>query len=292
MIQEIGKIQASSGENLLRMWITYVDFFRRPVLHHSHIQFEISLILKGTGEYHVGDMAYPMEPGDMFVFTSREAHYITQARQTDLVLLNLQFEPRYLFGSSKDSLSESNILLCFSHSPRFQNRIPAENTGALPALFQQIRQELETPKAEANLMVKSLLNLFLIRLIREHHFTDDIFSVTRQHMHAIRNALEYIEDNISAPLSLSAIAQTARMSPNYFSTVFKRFVGISLWDYITGKRIELAVRLLLDENTRHTVLDIALQCGFNSTASFNKAFRNQTGITPSEYRSKADGFMI
>jgi len=292
VIQEIGHIQASSGENLLRMWITYVDFFRRPVLHHSHIQFEISLVLEGTGEYHVGEAAYPMMPGDMFVFTSRESHYITQACQTDLVLLNLQFEPRYLFGSTKDSLSEANILLCFSHSPQFQNRIPANTTGSLPSLFLQIRQELEGQKPEANLMVKSLLNLLLIQLIREHHFTDQSFSVTRQHIHAIRNALEYIEDNIAAPLSLSAIAAAARMSPNYFSTVFKRFVGIALWDYITGKRIEMAVKLLLDEKTRHNVLDIALQCGFNSTASFNKAFRKQTGLTPSEYRSKADGFMI
>ena len=76
------------------------------------------------------------------------------------------------------------------------------------------------------------------------------------------------------------------MSPNYLSAVFKRIVGISLWDYILSKRIGYALELLsLPE--RENILETALKCGFNNTANFNKFFKKQVGTTPSQYRSKS-----
>ena len=60
---------------------------------------------------------------------------------------------------------------------------------------------------------------------------------------------------------------------------------MTLWDYISAKRINKAAQLLATETKTMNILDIATQCGYNSTANFNKAFKKITGMTPSEYRS-------
>ena len=50
----------------------------------------------------------------------------------------------------------------------------------------------------------------------------------------------------------------------------------------------MAINLLLSDNSTDNMLDIAVKCGFNNTANFNKTFKNITGITPSEYRLSGD----
>ena len=71
------------------------------------------------------------------------------------------------------------------------------------------------------------------------------------------------------------------MAETYFSSVFKKFNGISPWEYITIKRVEKAVDLI--KNTNLTKLDIAEKCGFSSSSNFYKMFSKITGKTPSEY---------
>ena len=62
---------------------------------------------------------------------------------------------------------------------------------------------------------------------------------------------------------------------------FKKFNGISPWEYITIKRVENAVELI--KNTNMTKLEIAEKCGFSSSSNFYKAFFNITGKKPSDY---------
>ena len=74
------------------------------------------------------------------------------------------------------------------------------------------------------------------------------------------------------------------MSKTYFCTIFKKLNGISPWDYITIKRVEKSVEIL--KTSQDTVLEIALKCGFNNTANFNRAFKKVTGKVPGDYKLK------
>ena len=88
----------------------------------------------------------------------------------------------------------------------------------------------------------------------------------------------------AASILLDEIALNANMSRTYFCTVFKKLNGLSPWEYIGLKRIQMAKKLL--ENTRKSILEISLECGFNNISHFNRAFKGVTGRKPSEYRSK------
>ncbi len=291
MQTEIGTVRASDGTQLLHMWQVQVPRGDRPLRRHSHLSFEITRVTQGGGIYTVGDRQFPMEEGDMFVFASNEVHCITGVGAEGLTIVNLHFEPRYIWGNSTDSFSEQNINFCFAHDPLFLPRIPQTDNAALRRLHTEIEREFSEERAEYTLAVKSYLNLLLCELIRAYHYAKDDAYIQRRMLHAIRRVITYIDTAPANPMTLEQLAEMAGMTPNYFSSLFHKTLGIALWDYIAARRIDLATRMLRGKNgtdddsvKKLRIIDIAETCGFNSTASFNKVFKKVTGMTPREYR--------
>ena len=98
----------------------------------------------------------------------------------------------------------------------------------------------------------------------------------------IAKIFEFVEENYKGDCSLSALATHSGYHYVYLSRCFKECVGISFVEYVLAYRINEAKRLLLETNL--SVLNIAYESGFNSLRSFNRAFKQQSGITPTEYR--------
>ncbi len=85
-------------------------------------------------------------------------------------------------------------------------------------------------------------------------------------------------------ITLAELAQTLQVHPSNLSQVINRFEGKNFYDYINYKRIEEFKRIVaLPENQRFTLLALAHDCGFNSKTSFNRNFKNATGLSPSKY---------
>ena len=134
-------------------------------------------------------------------------------------------------------------------------------------------------------MVKVKVLTILVTLGRNFNFSipQKALSQSRsQHLLQLDKALAYIDDNISSDIDLNTIAKTAHMSRSYFSTIFKEMNGLTPWEYIINKRVELAAHYLT--STDFSILDIACKCGFNNTANFNHAFKKVTRKSPSDFR--------
>jgi AraC-like DNA-binding protein len=84
-------------------------------------------------------------------------------------------------------------------------------------------------------------------------------------------------------LTLRALAQHLRENPHYLSQVINQDFGVSFYDLINRERVESA-KAALAAFPDKTVLEIALDAGFNSKSTFNTAFRQHAGTTPSEFR--------
>jgi AraC-like DNA-binding protein len=183
----------------------------------------------------------------------------------------------------QDSLGQIHQNFCFAHAKSFNNRISAEFCGVIRELFLQIRQEILDKQPEYPVSVRALLCMIAVRLIRSFGYAAEQAEGLPQ-LAGILLAMAYIDEHLTEQVTLQQIASVAGVSPNYFSTLFKRLCHVSLWDYITAKRIEKAIGLIRSESDM-TMLEIASCCGFNNTANFNKAFRKQTGMTPTCFRN-------
>lgn len=84
-------------------------------------------------------------------------------------------------------------------------------------------------------------------------------------------------------LTLRSLCQQIRENPHYVSQVINQDFGACFYDLINRHRVDTAKEALATSPDK-TVLEIALECGFNSKSTFNTAFRQHAGTTPSEYR--------
>ena len=89
---------------------------------------------------------------------------------------------------------------------------------------------------------------------------------------------------LTPELTLSMVAELLNVHPNTVSEVINRAEQKNFFDFINTMRVEeFKVRVVNPENQHYTLLSIAHDCGFNSKASFNRNFKNITGISPTEY---------
>lgn len=100
----------------------------------------------------------------------------------------------------------------------------------------------------------------------------------------IKNAINYIHDNISSALNVSQVANHVGFSTSYFHRIFMETVGITPKKYIIKMQFEKAKRLLA--TTQYSITDISELCGFDNLVYFDYLFKKQIGKTPGEYRKQ------
>lgn len=102
-------------------------------------------------------------------------------------------------------------------------------------------------------------------------YSDNVFS-----------ACDFIDKNFQTHITLSDIATKVHLSPSFFHTVFKSATGITPSEYLLNTRLQNAKNMLLNSN--HSLVDIAIACGFESQAYFCYVFKKHIGSTPKKYR--------
>ena len=89
---------------------------------------------------------------------------------------------------------------------------------------------------------------------------------------------------------MQQLAQAAGMSEGHFCRVFKQYTLKTPVQFINGVRLSHALELLTATNLR--VLDIAMDCGFNSMSYFIEVFRTEYDATPLQYRKKLEEIKV
>lgn len=100
--------------------------------------------------------------------------------------------------------------------------------------------------------------------------------------HALKRVVDYIEGHLEEELSLTTLAEVGGFNASYLSRLFKQVKKETISDFVLHRRMELAKSLLADSNEK--IQDIAAKTGYLSPHSFTRAFRNECGISPTEYR--------
>jgi AraC-like DNA-binding protein len=101
---------------------------------------------------------------------------------------------------------------------------------------------------------------------------------------AIEETITYIQENLTADLSLESLASKAGFSPVHYHNIFKASTGRTIREYVEEQRIKKAANLLI--TTDHTLSEIAYECGFSSQSYFSYAFKRKMNKTPRKYATE------
>lgn len=152
-------------------------------------------------------------------------------------------------------------------------------------LAQQFLAELETPGLASELHAESLTLQLAIHLLR--HYSTAGTPLQQQPgklpRYKLQRAIEYINGNLAADLTLDGIASAVSMSPYHFAHLFKETTGDSPHQYVIRLRVEHAKSLL--RATELPITEVAHQVGYANAGHFSSAFHRCIGFTPTQYRS-------
>lgn len=106
----------------------------------------------------------------------------------------------------------------------------------------------------------------------------------------INKVVAYINNHLDETLDLKTLSNEAALSDFHFHRIFKALKGEAIGGYITRLRLEATARLL--RYTALTIEEIAFNIGYETLASLSKAFKKQYGISPTEYRTNKDTYIM
>ena len=101
----------------------------------------------------------------------------------------------------------------------------------------------------------------------------------------VLDAINYIQLNLGNSISINELAKNANQNRDYFSREFLKHTGQRPLSYIHEKRIERAQYLIV--TTNKTLLDIAIETGFNNLPHLTKIFKKYLKTTPGAYRKQS-----
>ncbi len=110
------------------------------------------------------------------------------------------------------------------------------------------------------------------------------------HLHRAQVALarRHLREHLAEALTLEAVARAAAASPSHFARLYRAFTGETPFRTLTRYRLEAAARRLA-EHPLEPVSTVALETGWATPSSLDKAFRAAFGCTPTRYRQRPPG---
>ncbi|WP_425235081.1 helix-turn-helix domain-containing protein [Ulvibacterium sp.] len=108
---------------------------------------------------------------------------------------------------------------------------------------------------------------------------------SKQIQQALLELIKTTKPYLEKELTLYNLAERLKVQPNHLSQVINSLEGKNFFDFINMYRVEAAKeKIRLGDYQNLTLLGIAFESGFNSKASFNRAFKKFTGQTPTDYK--------
>ena len=243
-------------------------FYQRP---HGINQVIFVYCPTGKGYIHLlGAAKVELNAGDLLIIPRNVPHFCSPDLQ----------DPWSIYWFHLDGSYADEIVQAFRAE---QNGVPRTVQVGFSeehhTIFKKIADTLSRGFTIKNLHYANLsFWYYLSTFLTPEHFLDeqnDDLSLTEQ-------AIQFMQQNLSASLSLEQIAQSVYRSTSFFSKKFKEDTGYAPIEYYNQLRIQKACQLLRFSTLR--IGEIAAQLGIYDSFYFSRLFKQQTGMSPSEYR--------
>ncbi len=250
-------------------------------MNHCHPYFELYYLESGRCRFFIGERMLDIRGGDVLLLPPGTLHFARYlfgpCRRFDLF-----FRRGDLNGEIRDAFPEGSAF--FSRWRLMQ--IPDLYRDPLNALFERMLGEEKIADARTPLMMRCRLWETLLLLSRDARTADAIPGDIHTSDRAIVRAAVFMREHLGDSLTAGDIAAAAGFSPNYLSRKFRQATGMGVREYLIFVRLEQAARELVE--TRASVTDIALRCGFSDGNYFKDCFKKRYGVSPRAFRDRRE----
>ena len=278
-------IQHGSKEYPFHFYYDNLELFDFHCIEwHWHTEFEFVYVETGTVYFGISDKQFALSEGQGVFINSKILHrYFSQEKA---IVPNFVLMPVFL--APQDSLIYQKYVLPIMSSP-MDYQIFSQD---IPWQAQALSLMREMMAAQENASDVELVNSYLIQKIWhilyqntdvEHMGKKENYSASSQAR--LQLMMQYIHQKFAYNISLSDIADQAKVSKSTALNLFQRYLGISPVTYLVNYRLQEAAKLLASTEKKVTV--ISKDTGFDSVDYFCKAFKKYYKLTPTEYRKKA-----
>lgn len=258
----------------------------------SRSEIELVRILSGSGVCLCDKTEFDAQPADLFVFPGHAAHSF-RATEEEFRFLQIRFDPRFIWDGAEGSYDFRCVSFLLRPTAGTSPRLPRSNGAnvTVGGLMERISAAVSEEEPFCDLEARALTMQLLSLLLRHYDYTDRSRSGGGNTVSDAERGIRYLNANFRESVTVDEAARAAGMSKSYFMKVFRDLNGVTPWEYVLLKRVAYSTQLL--KNTQISVLDVAMQSGFNTKSSFNRAFRRVMKISPAEYRTavrKTEGY--
>jgi AraC family L-rhamnose operon transcriptional activator RhaR/AraC family L-rhamnose operon regulatory protein RhaS len=264
----------------------HYGFHEKECHMHTHADFfELVIVLAGSAEHIVGEERYLISEGDVFVIDSNTAHGYIGAK--DFRICNIMFKPEIMLRDIYDIRKTAGFQALFVLEPQYASQMKFTSRLRLEHdRYLSVRSDIDVMIKEFNARQEgwqTVVYAMFVRLIAE---LSRLYQSSADSGHSdimkLAAATAYIERNFCDDISVADLAQMSGYSERQFSRLFHSAFSTTPNSYITELRLEKAQLLL--RTTTTSVGEISWNCGFGDQNYFSRIFRQQTGLTPTEYR--------
>ena len=260
---------------------------------HFHPEYQLTLVMAGSGQRIVGDSIAPVVPGDLTLLGSNVPH----AWDVDHVIA------KHAGGGAKRQRNRVDAVVVqfraeflgteFWGVPETASVVRLLSTASRGLEFSAKARQRVAPDIAKLLKLKGLQRLLglvavLDKLARDGRgmpicsadYVPDLDADDRDRLLPVVRA---IHEHLSKPLRRGQLASLAGISERTFSRYFRQKMGMTLPQFVNELRVGRARRLLVESDL--AVTQIAAECGFRNLSNFNSQFREIAGVTPMKYRT-------
>ncbi len=251
---------------------------------HWHDEIEVTFVNEGELVLFINSKQFSVPKGEAVIINSGDCHYglPSSADTTSIV-----FSPSLLGGTASSEKLIADVKRRLSVASKTTENWKEEDKAYLFSILSEL-EGIPDDIFSRELLVRSALFRLVAFITDERHNPligeTEIVELSKA-KERISKVFRFIEEHYQDPISLPDAAAAAGYVPTYFSRVFKNCTGMTFYDYLTVFRVRKAEINLLSSND--SIARIASISGFSSVKTFDRVFKEQTGISPLKFRKRS-----
>lgn len=255
------------------------------------LDYLVVYIAEGRGSFSVGDRTWDAEPNDVFWVPPDTVHAMegfAPGMHCPFVHFDLVYRPTHSHWdfSIPAGMTDVTELSPLMHPPmadlrlvRLEGRVRGHTNRAVGRLLQDVCAEALRAQPYSALRMSGLMMVVVAELMRG---MDGLPIGHLGWIPALERAAEALHRECATPPSLAVLSRRCGLSTSHFRSLFQRHFGCGPRTYLRRARLRRARELMVASPL--SLSEIAMTVGFGTIHSFSRAFRQEEGLTPSEYR--------